>query len=433
MRQHRSKHRPVRGITWTRVLAVLIGGLALILALANCGSGESNPRLAFTPTPTAVKLEAEGPACQNSPWMPWHNSRTTCVEMVYDQVTPPEAAPALMGLALGPDGTLYMARTALGEIWAMRDLDGDQFLDEPHQVTAGLTLPTSLTVYDGALYVASVGGLLRLDATGGGRFDARTVLDAGLAGETGFWPGSVQVGPDGRLYVSLGANCDTCDTDVQPGMLVSYALDGSDRRVEATGLRDPWDFAWQPGTNDLWIVDSGRVVPGLTTMGGPPDELNHVIAGADYGFPYCEGGGTPAADQRPPSSEYCAGTQPPTFTFTPQSSPGGIAFYPYDGFPFWTNDLIVVLRGSWDRPEPAGYALVVVPFGDDHQPGGNLDVIAPSTDSRRMVRSIAGFSLAGMGFFPYHPVDVVVSAEGWLYVSVEEGRILRFRPRPAAQ
>jgi len=356
------------------------------------------------------------------------------VEVVYDQVTPPEAAPALMGLALGPDGTLYMARTALGEIWAMRDDDGDQFMDTPYQVAAGLTLPTGLTVYDGALYVASVGGLLRLDATGGGRFDTRTVLVGNLAGKTGFWPGSVQVGPDGRLYVSLGANCDTCDTgNVQPGMLVSYALDGSDRRIEATGLRNPWDFAWQPGTNDLWIVDSWRVVPGFTTMDGPPDELNRVIAGADYGFPYCSGDRTPVTDLHPPTGDYCAHTQPPDFTFTPQSSPAGIAFYPYDGFPFWKNDLIVVLRGSWDRPEPSGYALVVVSFGEDHQPDGHLDVIAPTTETQRLDRPLAGFSLSGMGFFPYHPVDVVVSAEGWLYVSVEEGRIFRFRPRPAAR
>jgi glucose/arabinose dehydrogenase len=353
-------------------------------------------------------------------------------EVVFDQVTPPEAAPALMGLTLGPDGTLYMARTALGEIWAMRDEDKDQFMDRPHQVAAGLTLPTSLTVYDGSLYVASVGGLVRLDSTGGGRFDAQTVLVNSLTDRAGFWPGSVQVGPDGRLYVSLGANCDTCDTgSVRSGRLVSYALDGSDRRVEATGLRNPWDFAWQPRTNDLWIVDSGRVVPGLMTMGGPTDELNRVIAGADYGFPYCSGDRTPVADLRAPASDYCTHTQPPSFTFTPQSSPSGIAFYTYEGFPFWKNDLIVVLRGSWYRPEPAGYALVVVQFGEDHQPDGTLHFIAPTTENPVFQRPLAGFSLDRMGFFPYHPVDVVVSAEGWMYVSIEEGRIYRFRPRPA--
>ena len=273
-----------------------------------------------------------------------------------------------------------------------------------------------------------------LDSTGGGRFDGQIVLVDSVADRTGFWPGSVQVGPDGRLYVSVGANCDSCNTgSVQAGSLVSYALDGSDRRVVATGLRNPWDFAWQPGTNDLWIVDSGRVVPGAMTMDGPPDELNRVIAGANYGFPYCSGDRTPVADLRSPSRDYCTDTQAPSFVFTSQSSPSGIVFYPYDGFPFWKNDLIVVLHGSWYRPEPAGYALVVVQFGKDHRPDGSLEVIAPTTENPVFQRPLAGFSLAGMGFFPYHPVDVVVSAEGWLYVSVEEGRIFRFRPRPAAK
>jgi len=136
------------------------------------------------------RLKAPGPPCERVPGIPYHNFRTTCAEVVVDQVTMPEAAPALMGLAFGPDGMLYMARTALGEIWATRDADGDQFMDEPVQVAAGLTLPTSLTIYDGALYVASVGGLVRLDPTGGGRFDAQTVLVDDLAGETGFCRGA---------------------------------------------------------------------------------------------------------------------------------------------------------------------------------------------------------------------------------------------------
>ncbi len=408
----------------------LLGGVLLLLTtLAGCAdsAAPSPPRTIYP------RLKAEGPPCQRVDWLPWHNPLTTCAEVVLDDVTPPQAAPSLMGLALGPDGTLYLARTAQGAIWAMRDADGDQFLDAPSVVAEGLTYPTSLTVHNGSLYVASVGGLLRLDTSGEGRFDTVTVLVPDLPGaRDGFWPGSVQVGPDGRLYVSVGAGCVWCDAmDVRPGMVLSYALDGSDERIEATGLRDPWDFAWHPRTGELWIVDSGRVIPG-TRVGGPPDELNRLVRGADYGFPHCSGDRQPDPIAPPETERGCADTEPPAFTFAPQSNPGGIAFYEDDGFPFWTGDLIVALRGSATLAEPAGYALAVVGFGEDGQPDGNYALIAPASEHRLFQRTLAAFSLARQGFYPYHPVDVVISAEGWLYVSLQEGRVFRFRPRPAA-
>ena len=44
--------------------------------------------------------------------------------------------------------------------------------------------------------------------------------------------------------------------------------------------------------------------------------------------------------------------------------------------------------------------------------------------------ALSKLSLMGVGLFPYHPVDVVIDAQGWIYVSLQEGRIFRFRPRP---
>jgi len=127
------------------------------------------------------------------------------------------------------------------------------------------------------------------------------------------------------------------------------------------------------------------------------------------------------------------GLRAAVLTFPTQSHPGGIAFYPVDdpkGWQDWHNDLIVTLSGLWDRPEPAGYAVDIVHFGGDARPTGTITPLAPtSLDGAYFQDTLAQYSLLGRGFFPYHPVDVVVSAEGWLYVSLQEGR----SPRPAAR
>lgn len=414
----------------TRIVLMIILALGVLMLLAGCASDSSTAPPVPTRTPSPV-LAAEGPPCQFIYWGPYHDTHTTCVEIVLDEVTPPEAAPALMGLAFGPDGTLYMARTAQGEIWAMRDTDGDQFLDALERVADGLALPTGIAWYNGALYVASVGGVIRLDASGAGGFETPAVLVDDLPGDTGFWPGGVGIGPDGRLYVSVGAACFSCEDDpgARTGMVLSYALDGSDRRVEATGLGAPADFAWHPDTGELWIVDSARILPGASVVDLPaalipPDELNRLVAGADYGYPACIGTSTPDSP--------CAQTEPPAVTFPYQSRPAGLAFYPSDAFPFWQGDLIVALGGSWTLPEPEGYAVAVIGF-DGGEPDGSRDRIAPVDIHRLGKASLAALSLSRQGFFPYHPVDVAISVEGWIYVSMQEGRIFRFRPRPAAQ
>jgi glucose/arabinose dehydrogenase len=156
--------------------------------------------------------------------------------------------------------------------------------------------------------------------------------------------------------------------------------------------------------------------------------LNRVTPGADFGFPSCYGAQEPSL----PDGQTCDGTEPPRATFPHQSTPGGIAFYSYDGFPWWEGDLVVALRGSWTLPEPAGYAVIMVGF-EGAEPDGQTIRLVPASSLRVYAPfSLSDFSLFGRGLFPYHPADVVIDGQGWIYVAFEEGRILRFRPRPEA-
>ncbi len=386
----------------------LIAGL-LALLLAACDTGDDSG----IAKPPYRKLYAEGPPCAFTDWVPWHNLKTTCLEVVYDHVVPPTAAPALAGLAFGPEGTLYVVHTAAGEIWAMPDRDGDQFLDDPELIAAGLRFPTQLTFHEEALYVVGADGLLRLgpdpDPDGAGGFGAPVRLVDDLGGDRRFWSRAVRVGSDDRLYVGLG------------GEVASFALDGSDRRTEATGLRYATGLAWHPTTGDLWIADSR----GADT---PYDTLFRVPVGTttppDFGYPACL--------DYDPESDACVNVTPPAHTFEDQSAPVGLAFYPGGEWHFWDGYLMVALGGSWNRVEPSGYALAVVGVDEAGDPTVFMDRIAPASGRATAQLALAGFSLADRGFYPEHPSGIALSAEGWLYVATQEGRIYRARPRPEA-
>ena len=392
--------------------------LALVatLALAACGPA-ADP---LPPYPTAIlrtPIKVEGPPCAIVEWVPLHDIRLMCFELLLDDVPRPEAAPAIGGIVAAPDGTLYVLYTAAGEIRALRDADGDLFPEAPETVADGLALPSAIALHDGALYVAGPGGVTRLDdVDGDGAFETQTALVDALPYDTGFWPGAIAVGPDERLYVTVGGDCLRCEAeDVRPGRLLSFALDGTDEREVATGFYRPGGLAWHPDTGDLWLVDGG----------GPsaPAELNRIVPGADYGFPGC------TADA--PDVPECAGTEPPAVLLPVQSSPAALAFYTADGFALWQGDLLVALGGSATLPEPSGYSVVAVDFADG-MPTGAVDTVVPSSDEPVQFRSLAAVALGGRGFFPQHPAGVAVTPQGEIVVATQEGRVFRARPRTSS-
>ncbi len=391
--------------------------LVMALSLASCaGDGsdtaqrsQENQRLRFE----QLVSNAPGPPCDYIEWGgPYRHNGLMCSEIAYDNVTSPEAAPALLGMALAPDGTLYFTRPAFGEIWAMRDADGDQFMDAPFRVAAGLDLPQYVTPDGDDLLVTSIDGLLRLVPDGPDVYGDPVVLVDDLNADSGMWPGAVRVGPDGRIYAGLGASPD------EPGAVISVAADGSDRRVEAAGLRYPADFTWHPVTGDLWIVDQRGEDAAY-------DALFRVPAGAatvpDFGYPACAQG----------TESACDGVTPPSFTFARDSAPAGMLFYTFEEWGFWYGDLLVTLAGSWNHVEPDGYGVLVVDFGADYLPTGDSQWFMPVTEYRIAPQTVGEYSLLGFGFFPYHVADVVIDEQGWVYIGVQEGRIFRVRPRPA--
>ncbi len=351
----------------------------------------------------------ERPAHQDPPWV----SLDWCLEVVIKDEAAGELA--FSALAVGPDGTLYATRPHTGEILALTDTDEDALPDSPQVIADGLTLPNGLVWHEDALYVS---GGARIDRW---RDNELVTLVDDVPTGSGFWTGRLTVGPDERLYVGSGAPCDLCERDA-PGRAAiwSYALDGSDPQRIATGIREPMDVAFLNG--HLWTVDTAADEAADANL----DRLIRVENGAFYGWPYCPGmAGSPPL----PTHLDCASVPPSALRFPTHSNPIGIEAYTSSTFPRIQNSLIIVLGGSQGTAQLEGYSLVVVPVNESGKTSDYRIILPEPVDPATNTIPLLRMHYVKSGFWPLRPLDVAVSPEGWIYVSVSGGSIYALRPR----
>ena len=268
--------------------------------------------------------------------------------------------PGARTMALGPNGTIFMGTRQLGRVYAITNKDGKR---EVKTLLQGLTQPNGLVVKDGALYVFAINRVFRyddienkLDNPGPGveltdKFNLPTEIHHN-------WK-YVDFGPDGKIYVQIGANCNICE--VNPGIhgqIRRYNLDGTGMEIVARGVRNTVGFDWHPTTRELWFTDNGRDWAGNA---GPEDELNVVARGQEgafFGFPYCHAQGIPDPDIKKPNP--CAGVTMPAALTGPHSAGLGIKFYTGNMFPQnYRNVAFIARHGSWNREQEFGFDVVV--------------------------------------------------------------------------
>lgn len=220
---------------------------------------------------------------------------------------------------------------------------------------------------------------------------------------------SLAFGSDGRLYVSIGSTCDTCrELNPEHGSIISMNRDGSDRRTEATGLRNAVFITAQDGR--LWVTEMGRDNLGDDL---PPDEINSILLGEkenplDYGWPTCYGDGVQDTDFD--KNQYvrnpCEDSVSPEMNLPAHVAPLGLSFVPHrPEWPSdWQGDLFVAYHGSWNRTEPVGYKVVAFDVA------ANGELVA---NSQRDI--VTGFLVGGSALG--RPVDVLLTADGTLYIS----------------
>ena len=272
-------------------------------------------------------------------------------------------------LAQSPSGTVFVGTGGLRQsdaVYAVVDGDGDGRADRRYEIASGLNRPTGVAFHDGDLYVAEINRILRLDDIDG-RLDsppAPVVITDDLPDRRHHGWKFIRFGPDGRLYVPVGAPCNICD-EGDPFATILRLDDDGGHQVVARGVRNTVGFDWHPGTGQLWFTDNGRDMMGDDV---PPDELNVLTEdGQHFGYPYCHGQNIPDpefGDVRP-----CAEFVPPALDLGPHVGAIGMRFYRGDAFPQrYRGQIFIAEHGSWNRSEPIGYRIVVVHLDADGRP-----------------------------------------------------------------
>jgi glucose/arabinose dehydrogenase len=268
--------------------------------------------------------------------------------------------PNARSMARSPSGILYVGSRGAGNVYAVVDKDGDHKADRVVTIASGLEMPNGVAFRDGALYVAEVSRVLRYDGIEERLDDPPepVVVTEDFPSDRHHGWKYIAFGPDGWLYVPVGAPCNICKSeDPVYASITRIRPDGSGREVYASGVRNTVGFTWHPETEELWFTDNGRDWLGNDR---PPDELNRAPEkGLHFGYPFCHGGDI--VDPELGSEGACEKYVPPVQKLGPHVAALGLELYTGEMFPAeYRGQLFIAEHGSWNRDDPLGYRVTLV-------------------------------------------------------------------------
>ena len=280
-------------------------------------------------------------------------------------------------MVVAPDGTIYASVPSAGTVIRLRDVDGDGSSEPAEPVLAGYPRVHGLALGNGTLYFATPTAVYAAPLSADGTLETpRVVTDALPSGGNHQAPG-LGLGPDGRLYLTIGSSCNVCD-EASPERAAMLVLEDGGRRVFARGLRNSMGFDWHPGTGALYGADQGSDLRGDDL---PPEEVNRIRDGGHYGWPWVYGARvvdrlTPSDPPGRTKEAFAATTEPALLELPPHASPIQLRFYNGTAFPEdYRGDAFVTLHGSWNRDPPNGYGVVRLRFSAAGEPEGYEDFL----------------------------------------------------------
>lgn len=320
-------------------------------------------------------------------------------------------APGARSMTWGTSGTLFVGTRDEGRVYAVA-AGGPATGGEVITIARDLTRPNGVAFRDGALYVAEISRILRYDGIEGRlKTPPRpAVVSAEFPRDTHHGWKFIAFGPDGWLYVPVGAPCNICEPARMYASIHRIKPDGSGLETFARGVRNTVGFDWHPQTKELWFTDNGRDYLGDDA---PPDELNHAPrSGLHFGYPYCHGRNI--RDPEFGEGKSCADYVAPAVELGPHVAAIGMRFYTGRMFPErYRNRIFIAEHGSWNRTQPIGYRVMLV---DPAASGpAKYEVFAEGWLEKSSIGPAQAWG---------RPADVLVAPDGALLVSDDKAGVI---------
>lgn len=374
--------------TWVKWLLSIVGVIVLLLAGAALMIRVQMGPLNFPPASGALDPELLGEQLELPPEFTigtWATNVAGARNLLFT-----DAGDLLVSV---PSGGRIVILSA--------DADDDGRADSVRELMTGLSHPSGMAFRDGYLYVGEMHqiGRVRFDAASGQLASDYEIVVPGLPGGGNHPKKIIGFGPDDKLYVTIGSTCNVCvEDDERRATMMRFEPDGEGGVIIARGLRSSVGFAWD-ARGRLFATDNGRDALGDDY---PPCELNEVVDGAHYGWPFVNGFGDPDPDYGEHDNlpdEMVS----PVHGFRAHTAPLGIAFIEGKQFPAeYQGAALVALHGSWNRSERDGYSLVSLHW----QPDGSIV-------ERNLVAGFVGDDETVYG----RPADVTEGPDGAIYFS----------------
>jgi len=313
-------------------------------------------------------------------------------------------------MALSPNGTLFVGNRNEDKVYAVRDTDGDFKADKRWVIASGLNMPNGVAFRDGDLYVAEVSRIIKFKDIENNlsKPPAPEVVYDKYPTETHHGWKYIAFGPDGKLYVPVGAPCNICESkDPVYASITRMNTDGSGMEVFARGIRNTVGFTWHPETKALWFTDNGRDMMGDDI---PPCEFNTApTAGLNFGYPYCHGG--TIKDPEFGNKKPCADFIKPVQNLNAHVAPLGVKFYTGSMFPeIYKNQAFIAEHGSWNRTKKSGHLVSLVKLENGKSTG--YETFAEGWLNHDTQEAWG------------RPVDVLVMPDGSMLVSDDKGGMI---------